>query len=235
MNGFLKTVRDALFPADLTCDICGRETFGTNICEDCSKTLTFNDKEICPVCGRRTARSEFCFECKDEPPLFEMAVSAFVYKGGAAQLIKKFKQGNGYLKKYLAEAIIKSLKDFPEFDCIVCVPMTRRSELKRGFNQSALLAKELSERVGKPYVTGAVEKRKETGEQKALTRKERSKNLSGCFRVVKREEIKGKHVLVVDDILTTGATANEMARALLKSGAKEVYLATAASVEYKNF
>lgn len=234
MNKFLKTVRDALFPSDLTCDICGRETFGTNICKDCAKTLTFNDKEICPVCGRRTVRSQFCFECKDKPPLFEMAVSAFVYEGGAVQLIKKFKQGDSYLNEYLADAIYKSLKDFPEFDCIVCVPMTRRSELKRGFNQSALLAKALSERVVKPYIKGAVEKRKETGEQKALSRKERSKNLAGCFRTAKREEIKGKRVLVVDDILTTGATANEMAHTLLKAGAKEVYLATVASVEYKN-
>ena len=221
-----------LFPADLTCDICGRETFGTNICEDCAKTLVFNDKQICPVCGRKTVRFELCIECKEKPPLYAMAVSAFVYEGGAAYLIKKFKQDASYLKEYFADEICKRLKGFPEFDCIVCVPLTRRAKSKRGFNQSEILAKAVSGRVGKPYIN-AVEKRKETSEQKDLSRKERSKNLARCFKVVRREEVKGKRVLVVDDVLTTGATADEMAKVLLKAGAAKVYLATAASVEYK--
>ena len=219
-----------MFPTDFTCDICGRETFGTNICDSCAKTLIFNNKEMCPLCGRKTARSEFCMECKAKPPVYAIAASPFVYEGGAALLIKKFKGGAGYLKNYLADKICKAIKDFPEYDCIVCVPMTRRAKSRRGFNQSELLAKAVSERVGKPFIKGAVEKRRETSAQKELTRKERSKNLAGCFRVVKREEVKGKRVLVVDDILTTGATAEEMAKALLKAGAKKVYLATAASV-----
>lgn len=226
-------MREVLFPADLTCDICGRETFGTNICVDCSKTLVYNDKETCPVCGRRTVRSGLCIECKEKPPLFEMAASAFVYEGGAAYLIKKFKEGAGYLKEYFADEIYKTLKNFPEFDCIVSVPMTRRAKLRRGFNQSELLAKAVSQRLGKPYIKGAVEKRKATGEQKNLSHKERVKNLAGCFKAVKRKEVKGKRVLVVDDILTTGATADEMAKVLLKAGARQVYLATVASVEYK--
>ena len=222
-----------MFPADFVCDICGRETFGTNICDVCAKSLTYNDKEVCPVCGRKTVRSEFCIECKDKPPLYEMAASAFVYEGSAAYLIKKFKNGGGYLKDYFADKICKAIKEFPEYDCTVCVPMTRRAKSRRGYNQSELLAKAVAQRVGKPYIKGAVEKRKETDEQKTLSRKERNKNLAGCFRVVKREAVKGKRVLVVDDILTTGATADEMARALLKAGAKAVYIATVASVEYK--
>ena len=233
MKKFLERVRAALFPLDFTCDICGRETFGTNICNNCAKTLVYNDKAVCPVCGRKTVRCELCLECKEKPPLFETAVSSFVYEGAAAYLIKKFKNGAGYLKEYFADKICKSLEGFPEYDCIVCVPMTPRAKAKRGYNQGELLAKAVSERAGKPYIKGAVEKRKETGEQKDLSRKERSKNLAGCFRVIKGEELKGKRVLVVDDILTTGATADEMAKALLKAGAEKVYLATVASVEYK--
>lgn len=226
-------MRDALFPFDFTCDVCGRETFGTNICNACSKTLVYNDKAVCPVCGRKTVRSELCVECKEKPPLFKMAVSAFVYEGSGAYLIKKFKSGEGYLKEYFADQICKKLDCFPECDCIVCVPMTRRAKLKRGFNQSELLAKAVSEREGKPYIKDALFKIKDTGEQKDLSRKERSKNLAGCFRVIKGEELKGKRVLVVDDILTTGATADEVSKVILRAGAKEVYLATAASVEYK--
>lgn len=233
MKGLLKAVKDLFFPADFTCDICGRETFGTNICEDCAKNLEFNDKEVCPVCGRKTLRPERCIECKNKPPLFETAVSSFVYEGGAAELIKRFKSGAGYLKEYFADNICKRLKSFCEFDCIVYVPLTRRAKLRRGYNQGELLAKAVSARVGKPVILGAVEKRRDTGEQKNLTHKERVKNLEGCFKVVKSKEVKGKRVLVVDDILTTGATANEMAKVLLKAGAKKVYLATVASAEYK--
>lgn len=233
MNKFLKAVKDFLFPTDFTCDICGRETFGTNICDECAKTLTYNDKQVCPVCGRRTVRPEICVECKEQPPEFDGALSTFVYEGGAAVLIKKFKLGKGYLKQYFAYEIYKKIRGFARCDIIVCVPMTRRARLKRGYNQSELLAKALSERCGVPYLKGAVEKRKETATQKELSRKERGKNLKGCFKVVKREEVKGKRVLVVDDVLTTGATADEMAFALKKAGAIKVYLATVASVEYK--
>ena len=226
-------MRDVLFPLNYTCDICGRETFGANLCEDCAKTITVNDKATCPVCGRKTVRPELCLECKEKPPVFIRAISLFVYDGGGAILVKKFKTGAAYLKDYFADGIFKKLKNFPEYDCIVGVPMTPRAKRKRGYNQSELLAKAVAERAKKPHIRGVIEKFKETGAQKNLTRKERSENLHGCFKVVKREEVVGKRVLVVDDILTTGATADEIAKTLLKAGAAAVYLATVASVEYK--
>jgi len=233
LKKFLKPVKGVLFPLDLTCDICGKETFGTNICADCAKTLVFNDKACCPVCGRKTVQSEICTECKMRPPLFKRAVSAFAYEGGAVTLISKFKNGAGYLKEYFADKICEKLTDFPQYDCMVCVPMTRRAKSKRGYNQSELLADAVSKRTGKPVIKGAVVKRRKTDEQKYLTREERSKNLWGCFRVVKKVEVKLKRVLVVDDVLTTGATADEMTKILLRAGAAQVYVATVASVEYK--
>lgn len=233
MHKLIKAVRDVLFPTDLTCDVCGRETYGANICADCAKTLVFNDKETCPVCGRKTVRPEICIECKFRPPRFKRAVSPFVYEDGVTVLVRKFKEGAGYLKEYFADKICGKLRDFPEYDCIVSVPLTPRAQSKRGFNQSGLLAKAVSERVGKPYIRGAVEKHRRTGEQKNLSRKERDRNLAGSFTAAKREEVKGKRVLVVDDVLTTGATADEMAKVLLRAGADTVYLATVASVEYK--
>ena len=95
MKRAFKTVLDALFPLNFTCDICGRETFGTNICNGCAKALKHNDKAVCPVCGRKTVREELCIDCKQKPPLFETAVSSFVYEGSAAHLIRIFKKGCG--------------------------------------------------------------------------------------------------------------------------------------------
>ncbi len=233
MHGLLKELKNEFFPLGVTCDICGRETFGANLCTNCVKTLVYNDRETCPVCGRATVHSVTCIECKDKPPRFKRAVSAFLYEGSAVDLIKKFKSGAGYLKEFFADRIFLKLKNFPTFDCIVCVPMTRRAKKKRDYNQSELLGKAVAARTGLPFIKNAIAKIKKTGEQKFLTRKERSKNLAGCFAVIKKEEVKGKRVLVVDDVLTTGATADEITKILLKSGAETVYLATVASVAYK--
>lgn len=233
MNKILKFISDALFPQSFTCDICGTETFDGNLCPDCFKTVAFNDKEVCPICGRKTTNPKICYECKARAPLFKRAVSPLVYRDGSTALIAKFKNGNGYLKEYFSDLIAEKLKDFPAVDCIVYVPMTEKSLNARGYNQAELLANSLSARIGLQVLKDAVVKQKDTPEQKLLSRKEREKNLNGCFKVEKRAEIKGKNILLVDDVLTTGATSEVICKLLLKAGAKNVYLATVASVEYK--
>ena len=222
-----------MFPDKFTCDICGVETFGTNLCPDCLKTVSFNDFAVCPVCGRKTFRPEICLECKAQPPPYKRGVSALVYENGGAVLISKFKRGSAYLKEYFADLIAAKLRDFPRLDCIIYVPMTEKSKKSRGYNQTELLARALSERINVPVLLGAAVKIKQTAEQKNLSAKERIENLKGCFKIAEREKLAGKRVLVLDDVLTTGATAAELCRTALAAGAAEVYFACAASVEYK--
>lgn len=231
---FLNKILSELFPKDYTCDICGAESFGYNLCKDCADTLKLNDKHSCPVCGRKTFRPEICMQCKSKPPLFKKAVSAFLYEGGAVVLISKFKNGKPHLKEFFADKLAERLTDLPAFDCITYVPLTKKSLYVRGYNQSRILASALSERVGKPVIYGAIKRVKSGRAQKGLTGKQRIENVKGAFKAVKRESFKGKTVLLVDDILTTGSTANEISRILLKAGAKAVYVATVASVEYKS-
>ena len=226
-------IKEIFFPEDFTCDICGVETFGDNLCPQCKSTVIFNDKNTCPYCGRKTVRPEICLECKEKPPLYRKAVSAVVYGEGGAKLIHKFKNGYGYLKDFFAAQIAEKIKNLPQPDFIVYVPMSKKSRKRRGYNQTELLAHALSEITGIPAEDGIIVKIKETREQKGLSRKERAENLKGCFKVEKASEIKGKKVLLVDDVLTTGATAEAITEKLLKAGADSVYLATVASVEYK--
>ena len=148
-------------------------------------------------------------------------------------LVAKFKNGHPYLKDYFAELLVERLFEMPGLDCIVYVPMTKKAVRKREYNQAELLAKSISKRIDLPVIKNCVIKIKETNEQKSLSRKERAKNLKGCFKVEKASEIKGKRVLLIDDVLTTGATAEAITEKLLKAGADSVYLATVASVEYK--
>lgn len=229
---FGKFIKENLFPPAFTCDACGIETFGTNLCPDCLKNTTFNDKRTCPICGRKTVRPEICIECKAKPPLFESAVSPLIYEGTAVKLIHKFKNGEAYLKEYFADLIVPKLADFENIDFITYVPMTKKAERKRGYNQAKLLAESISKRINIPVVS-VIEKIKTTSEQKSLSGKERAKNLQGSFKAQSGRPLLDKNVLLIDDILTTGATADAVCYQLFHTGATKVYLATVASVEYK--
>ena len=137
------------------------------------------------------------------------------------------------MKEFFADRLAEKLNRLPPPDCIVYVPMTKKSLNARGYNQTKLLAKAVSKRTNTPVIYDAVEKVKDTAAQKGLTRRERRENLKGAFKAVKRESLAGKSVLVIDDVLTTGATADEVCSAILKAGAAQVYFASVASVEYK--
>lgn len=227
-----KLIKESLFPVSYTCDVCGIETFGSNICPDCLKEMTFNDKVTCPICGRKTVRDEICIECKAKPPLYDCAISALVYESATVNLIYKFKNGGAYLKDYFADLLYEKLKDYPKIDYITFVPMTKKAERKRGYNQARLLAESLSERLNIP-VADVIQKVKNTSQQKSLSGKDRANNLAGSFKAQSGRPLLDKTVLLVDDILTTGATADAVCYKLFTTGVEKVYFATIASVEYK--
>jgi ComF family protein len=111
---------------------------------------------------------------------------------------------------------------------MIPVPLHIRRLRERGFNQALLLVRELSKRMGIPYQERALKKIKDTPVQIALKKRERRKNLRGAFQVKDREAIRGKAIVLVDDVYTTGATINECSRTLLKAGAKQVAVLTVA-------
>ena len=216
-----------------TCDVCGREVFaGERICERCMRELPFI-RTRCPVCGRRVKEEGVCAACKQRRPVVHAARSAMTHDGDAARLVWRFKRGQRYLARTLAQLLLPPLRALPAADALVPVPMTARARRRRGYDQALLLAEELSALSGVPLLCAA-EKRKETAQQKSLTRAERAKNLEGCFHVTLRKEVKGKALVIVDDTYTTGATADELAAALLRAGAKAVYAVTVTSVEDKH-
>ena len=230
---FFNWLSEQIFPENYTCEICGCEIFdGKRLCAECAKTVTFNDGETCPVCGRKTESSSLCLECKALAPSYEKAVSAIVYKDGGAKLVHKFKNGGAYLKEYFADLLKDKCECFTDADCICFVPMTSKAERNRGYNQAELLAKSLSERLNIPLLKDGLSKVKATEPQKSLKRYERENNLKGCFKA-ERKAVKDKTILLIDDVLTTGATAEMICTELKRKGAKKVYLATVASVEYK--
>lgn len=220
MNLLLK-IADYLLPR--RCIFCNTPIYGTAACcEKCKDLIPFAEG-VCPKCGK-----SICV-CAERNFAFTAVAPVFFYEIGAKNAIKqlKFYERTSYAKslgKYMYERLL--LCDYySKLELIIPVPMTKKSVHDRGYNQSVMLAKEISKLSGIAADDTTLQKIKETRKQHDLTERERKTNLTGSFTVVAPEKIAGKTILLCDDVYTTGSTFHECARTLLSGGAKEVYCA----------
>ena len=228
--GFFKKY---IFSAKWRCLSCGKEIFSdSGFCEECFKKLPFNVGYICDHCGRKVIAAEkYCSTCKGKLVAVDKARSVFSYEEPISDMIKRLKFGNQrFLVDYFSVQLSNIyFQNYFNADYLTFVPMTKKAQRKRGYNQGYLLAKAVSERVNVPVFCG-IEKVKETKRQATLNRRQRMENLKGAFKVTDRKGIKDKVVVIVDDVTTTGQTAEAVAERLKRAGAKTVYLITVASL-----
>ena len=229
---FFNSLKEAIFPSDITCDVCGEELVADtryNLCAECMAKLPTVGEHICLNCGVPLKdEADFCIRCENTKSEFAYNRAPLVYEGVAKDMIIALKFEN---KKYLAKTLgammtDEYLKRNMSAEIAVYVPMTEWEEKKRGFNQSELLAREVADRLKLPLLPALI-KTKDTSAQKELSRKEREENLKGAFRCV-FDEVKNRKILLIDDVFTTGATASACAHALLRGGAREVIVLTCA-------
>ena len=168
------------------------------------------------------------------PPPYHRARAPLKYTGIGAQLIRRMKYSDqSELAAMLAPLILRAATPlFSTADLLVPVPMHRWRLARRRFNQSAELARALSRLTGVPMQVDMLERHRATAQQVGLTRAARRTNLRGAFRVrdAAKAQLAGRHVLLVDDVLTTGATAEACTRTLLRAGAGAVDIVTLARV-----
>lgn len=237
MEKLKEVLRKVFFPSDYTCLFCGREIFsGRSVCEDCKKTLPYNDGYICDKCGRKTfAPVSYCDSCKGKELHFDIARSAYTYEKPINYALMNLKYNNF---KYLAREFAKDLKKvylktFYPCDVITFVPTSKEKLKERGYNQSEMMAVALSKELSLPVICDAVIKTRNTESQVGLNQKERLINLSGSFSVKNRKDIKDKTVLLIDDVFTTGTTATLVSEKLKNAGATSVFVLTVASVFFR--
>lgn len=226
-----------LFPS--ACQVCEAllEKPGEKVvCLTCLEKLKGTNSPFCLCCGRffdGAGEPHLCADCLGIRPPFTRHRSAARYEGVAKEIILLYKyRGFEVLSRVLAEFVGRSLAGDDEVwsgvEAIVPVPLHPAKEKNRGFNQAGLLAKRLAKRKNLPLLEGRLAKVRQTEAQTSLDARARETNLKGAFQVKKSAGIKGKIVLLVDDVYTTGSTIRECSATLKKAGAKEVRAVTVA-------
>lgn len=223
---------DILFPK--FCFGCGKE--GTFLCPDCQSCIEMLEDVFC-FCDnpKRLPEAGKCSSCRTKK--LDGLFFAVSYQN---KLVRKMIQEFKYepfikdLAEPLANLIINHIfllregNRFEEGDVLIPIPLTRKKIKNRGYNQSEETAKGLSKELKIPVITDCLIKMKETLPQMELSKEKRKENVKGVFEVKNEEEIKGKKILLVDDVYTTGAAMEECAKILKQAGAKEVWGVTIA-------
>ncbi len=226
---------DLIYPRDcVTCaaDLNERDTHC--FCETCRDAFPRIGKEQCPRCGDAlgpyAAGRKACGSCAGRPGLFfRGAVAVSPYETVARDMIHRFKySGDLRCVTWMAGEMggrLRRAEWLDKIDGIVPVPLHWRRHVWRRFNQSELLARRLARECGKPLLRRVLRRVRKTHSQSVLTPKAREENVRGAFRVMRKEPIAGKVLLLVDDVMTTCATVAECSRCLVKAGARGVYVA----------
>ena len=201
------------------CVFCGMVIDKSDICEECEKTLPYTKGD--------SIYQKF--------PFVDKCISPLYYKDYVRRAVLRFKFAgcscySRRLGRIMSECAENNL-DCGSIDMVSCIPLSRKRMHDRGYNQAELLAKEISKKVGVEYLPTLKKIRHNTAQSTIKDSKQRAANVIGAYRVIDAEEVKGKYILLVDDVVTTGSTVSECARILKKSGAKAVYCVTLARRE----
>ncbi|MEJ2059861.1 MAG: ComF family protein [Gammaproteobacteria bacterium] len=214
---------DVLYPP--RCLVCGQGGVpGRDLCLACAAELPWQG-HACTHCALPlpAGSSERCGRCQRRRPAFDSARAVFEYRPPLDSLLPRLKYGarlshGRLLGQLMAERLAPGLEMRP--DCVLPVPLHRRRLTERGFNQALELARPVARALGVPLAMDGVRRVRSTPPQVGLAAKARRANLRGAFEL--RSGFRPAHVLIVDDVMTTGATVDELARVLKRAGVRRV-------------
>ncbi len=211
---------DWIFPPQ--CGGCGVK--GARWCPDCQQGTQVISASICPCCGQLQANAGLCFSCRKNPPHYSAVRSWAAFRGPLRQAIHslKYKRNVG-LGEILSRQLLERLETLKwPVDLVAPVPLGVARLAERGYNQADLIARPLAMGMGISYKPRALSKTRDTRSQVDLSAAQRRQNVSGAFHAL-AELVKNQRILLVDDVMTSGATLDACAAACLDAGAQQVY------------
>ncbi|MBX9810854.1 MAG: ComF family protein [Burkholderiales bacterium] len=216
MNNRLDFIQRLLSQA---CLLCGAASRHALLCHDCDSELPRLPTMRCATCALPIPDGDICGGCLEHPPRYDRVTAVFAYDFPVDALIQAFKYGgNLAVAAVLGEALGKAVAEHADF--IIPMPLSSQRLRERGFNQALEIARRVSGMTGIPVLSDACRKVTETRPQAALPWKEREKNVRGAF--VCDADLDGRRIAVIDDVMTTGATLNELAKNLRRAGAAHI-------------
>ena len=242
MPNYHKAIKDfikIIFPN--SCFICDKIISEGYFCIDDWKKIRFLHKPACEICFWpfmfEVEGQIRCANCIKDPPVYFKSISVLKYDEFSKSLITKFKYSDKtYIARYFADLIFGYGKEIlPDIDFIAPVPLHKLRLITRRYNQAALIANHFAKLSGKKIINDLLVRTKNTKAQATLNKKLRGKNIVGVFTLNKKyqQHIKGKNILLIDDVITTGATINSCSKVLKKSGVNKVYVLTLAKTVLK--
>lgn len=221
---------ESLFPSRCPgCDeILYPEEKEQGFCKLCSKKIKRVDDNCCVICGKpiKKSQEEYCRDCKKKRHFFVQNKALYLYQTPMREAMYRLKYGNRrcYADVFAREAAEKygDWISKNKVEAIVPIPMFKRKERARGYNQAAVLAHELQRQTGIPVRNDYVLRVRNSIPQKNLNNLERKNNVKNAFKI-KQKGVKLKKILLIDDIYTTGSTMDEVSRVLLASGVEKIY------------
>jgi competence protein ComFC len=232
---FLSRLLAFFFP--ITCVVCGNDLPSDDVyrvCSRCRDTIKPLDALVCVKCGQPLdSGGAHCYHCKKGASFhFSVSRSAVRYEGATKKLIHAFKYAHrDYLAHFLGDILVDCVKKHPELsdiDMIMPVPLHWSKRWLRGYNQAEILGERVSAALDKPLISGVLVRRRRGRVQAALDRRQRLENMQGVMAVKDPLQIRGKKIMLIDDVATTCATLEACASALRYAGAGKVVCATVA-------
>jgi ComF family protein len=228
----LKSALDFVLPA--RCAGCGAIVDDVHsFCVTCWTQVQFLGESGCTICGMplEATEAEECGACLARPPRIQRTRAAVAYDDLSRGIAIRFKYGRKVaLAPTMARFMAPLVDTAGEQPLLVPVPLHRARLWERGFNQSALVAKEMGSRLGLASEPRLLRRVKRTPSLKGMSSSQRRRTVAGAFQVTERAELHGRTVVLVDDVLTTGSTADAFAKALRRAGAARVELVSWARV-----
>lgn len=215
-----------LLPA--SCALCARPTRRTAVCTDCEDDLPLPLAQCCPQCGELSDAHALCEGCRSEPPAFDASIAVWPYAFPVDHLIQELKYRQRLpLGSWFAERIHRLIGHGRGLiDAVVPMPLHASRLRERGFNQAYEIARPLARDLDRPLLAVACRRIRDTAQQARLDRQSRRDNLTDAFDC--DSDLRGQTILLVDDVMTTGASAHAVSLALKHAGAKRVLVAVVA-------